>query len=435
MRGGRTRLPARPGAAATGLCLFPAPDRAHRLSSDCASLRYADARGRTRRRRAPGARRRAGAARRRAARARARLRALRLRRREARPPAARERCSGTRSPASSRTARASPSCTASRAASASAAAPGTSRRAASSRRCGSSRAASPRCCARRTACRCPTRSTSSPASGSSRSRACCARASACRAAACSSSAAAPSACSGCRRCSARGDEVVAADLRPDRLERALELGARADDDPVDAAVLAAHGGLNDALARLEPGGTLVVFAAPEDDVPTALDAVYRKELTRRRLALRRRPPTSATRSSCCPPLELPRPLVAAARALRRGARRLPLRRGAEGRLHAVRAARFHAPGDVRLEEVPDPKPGPGDVLVQVEVALTDGTDLKTFRRGHPLLLARDRRARSGTSSRASRSRPAAASSRPTRRRAARAPAAAAASSASTSRRC
>ena len=29
---------------------------------------------------------------------------------------------------------------------------------------------------------------------------------------------------------------------------------------------------------------------------------------------------------------------------------------------------------------------PGDVLVQVEVALTDGTDLKAFRRGHPVLL-------------------------------------------------
>ena len=26
------------------------------------------------------------------------------------------------------------------------------------------------------------------------------------------------------------------------------------------------------------------------------------------------------------------------------------------------------------------------MLVQVEVALTDGTDLKTFRRGHPVLL-------------------------------------------------
>jgi L-iditol 2-dehydrogenase len=53
----------------------------------------------------------------------------------------------------------------------------------------------------------------------------------------------------------------------------------------------------------------------------------------------------------------------------------------------VRAARFYGPGDLRVEEVPDPQPGPGDVLVQVEVALTDGTDLKTFRRGHPVLLS------------------------------------------------
>lgn len=52
----------------------------------------------------------------------------------------------------------------------------------------------------------------------------------------------------------------------------------------------------------------------------------------------------------------------------------------------MRALRFHGPGDVRLEEVPDPEPGPGEVLVQVEVALTDGTDLKAFRRGHPVLL-------------------------------------------------
>ena len=37
--------------------------------------------------------------------------------------------------------------------------------------------------------------------------------------------------------------------------------------------------------------------------------------------------------------------------------------------------------------MPRPEPGPADVLVQVEVALTDGTDLKTFRRGHPLLLS------------------------------------------------
>jgi L-iditol 2-dehydrogenase len=53
----------------------------------------------------------------------------------------------------------------------------------------------------------------------------------------------------------------------------------------------------------------------------------------------------------------------------------------------VRAARYYAPGDLRIEDVPDPVPGKGDVLVQIEVALTDGTDLKAFRHGHPVLLS------------------------------------------------
>ena len=77
----------------------------------------------------------------------------------------------------------------------------------------------------------------------------------------------------------RGDEVVALDPRDDRRAVAHMLGATVHDtDSVDGAVVAAHGGVNDALRRLQPGGTLVVFAAPEHDVPTTLDAVYRKEL-------------------------------------------------------------------------------------------------------------------------------------------------------------
>jgi len=52
----------------------------------------------------------------------------------------------------------------------------------------------------------------------------------------------------------------------------------------------------------------------------------------------------------------------------------------------VRTLRLHGPGDLRLENVPDPVPDEGDVLLQVEVALTDGTDLKAYRRGHPVLL-------------------------------------------------
>lgn len=52
----------------------------------------------------------------------------------------------------------------------------------------------------------------------------------------------------------------------------------------------------------------------------------------------------------------------------------------------MRALVFHGPGDVRVDDVPEPVAGEGDVLVQIEVALTDGTDAKTFRRGHPVLL-------------------------------------------------
>jgi L-iditol 2-dehydrogenase len=52
----------------------------------------------------------------------------------------------------------------------------------------------------------------------------------------------------------------------------------------------------------------------------------------------------------------------------------------------LRALRWHGPGDLRVEEVADPEPAPGDVLLQVEVALTDATDRKAYLRGHPLLL-------------------------------------------------
>ena len=77
----------------------------------------------------------------------------------------------------------------------------------------------------------------------------------------------------------RSREVVAADPRRDRLERALAAGALGDDDPVAAAVVTAPAGTNEALRRLEPGGTLLVFAANADPQPTALDAIYRKELS------------------------------------------------------------------------------------------------------------------------------------------------------------
>ena len=46
------------------------------------------------------------------------------------------------------------------------------------------------------------------------------------------------------------------------------------------------------------------------------------------------------------------------------------------------AARFYQPGDVRVEEVPDPEPGPGDVVIRVRNCSICGADRKTIQHGH-----------------------------------------------------
>lgn len=48
----------------------------------------------------------------------------------------------------------------------------------------------------------------------------------------------------------------------------------------------------------------------------------------------------------------------------------------------MRVVRFHAPGDVRLEDAPEPSPGPGDVKIRVRACSTCGTDVKISRFGH-----------------------------------------------------
>ena len=47
----------------------------------------------------------------------------------------------------------------------------------------------------------------------------------------------------------------------------------------------------------------------------------------------------------------------------------------------MKAAVLHGKQDVRLEQVPMPQPGTGEVLVKIQAALTCGTDLKIFRNG------------------------------------------------------
>ena len=75
----------------------------------------------------------------------------------------------------------------------------------------------------------------------------------------------------------RGDDVAVAEPLAERAARAHSLGAT-HEGAVDAAVVTAPAGLGAALRRLEPGGTLLVFAAPPGEVPVELDLVYRREL-------------------------------------------------------------------------------------------------------------------------------------------------------------
>ena len=47
---------------------------------------------------------------------------------------------------------------------------------------------------------------------------------------------------------------------------------------------------------------------------------------------------------------------------------------------------FHGPGDLRREELPVPAPEHGELVMRIDAALTCGTDVKTLRRGHPVMI-------------------------------------------------
>ncbi len=54
----------------------------------------------------------------------------------------------------------------------------------------------------------------------------------------------------------------------------------------------------------------------------------------------------------------------------------------------MKAQVFHGPGDLRFEDVPVPSPAAGELTLRIEAALTCGTDVKTLRRGHPVMIPR-----------------------------------------------
>src|SRR5215213_4890297 len=49
----------------------------------------------------------------------------------------------------------------------------------------------------------------------------------------------------------------------------------------------------------------------------------------------------------------------------------------------MKVARFYAPGDIRLEDVDEPAPGPDEVKIRVRNCSTCGTDVKILNNGHP----------------------------------------------------
>ncbi|MFW9848874.1 MAG: zinc-binding dehydrogenase [Candidatus Thorarchaeota archaeon] len=52
----------------------------------------------------------------------------------------------------------------------------------------------------------------------------------------------------------------------------------------------------------------------------------------------------------------------------------------------MKAAVYYDIGDIRYEDTKVPEIGPGELLIKVGTALTCGTDVKTYKRGHPVLL-------------------------------------------------
>jgi L-iditol 2-dehydrogenase len=48
----------------------------------------------------------------------------------------------------------------------------------------------------------------------------------------------------------------------------------------------------------------------------------------------------------------------------------------------VKVARFHSPGDIRIEDAAEPAPGPGEVKIRVRNCSACGTDVKISKHGH-----------------------------------------------------
>ena len=55
----------------------------------------------------------------------------------------------------------------------------------------------------------------------------------------------------------------------------------------------------------------------------------------------------------------------------------------------MKAQLFYGPGDMRYEDIGIPGIGNGEALVKIKSALTCGSDVKTYMRGHPTMIKND----------------------------------------------
>jgi alcohol dehydrogenase len=62
----------------------------------------------------------------------------------------------------------------------------------------------------------------------------------------------------------------------------------------------------------------------------------------------------------------------------------PIHRRGAGHTATMRAAVFHGPGDIRIDEVPRPTPGPGEAVIRVTLTTICGTDVHILKGEYPV---------------------------------------------------
>ena len=58
--------------------------------------------------------------------------------------------------------------------------------------------------------------------------------------------------------------------------------------------------------------------------------------------------------------------------------------GAPDATQTMRAAVFHGPGDIRVDEIPRPRPGPGEAVIRISLTTICGTDVHILKGEYPV---------------------------------------------------